>query len=333
MEKQDKPQSPETIVYTPAQVSAMSMAAVDERRKTPGAGIRMHLPDVDKKFLPMRPGELITVLGRPSNYKSGLMQYVARKAAEECDMQAGECVVYVTWEQAIEEMGIVDLAHATGIDAAAIAQGDVRDWDSLMRAAINRGKLPLFVFGHSFARRKSRPRLTLTNVLDALRWLEDTGKFRPRLICLDYLQRILGETGKRSERVMDRRGEMIEAVDASKDMALAMAASTMLGVQAGRQCDERSWKLPWIGDGQETANIEQSSDKMFSVWMPKTSEPAGSTVSEGNSELAVTDNLLILGMPKQKLGPAPAWWPLYVDAAHNEIGCMETKTHSLAHAA
>jgi len=81
--------------------------------------------------------------------------------------------------------------------------------------------------------------------------------------------------------------------------------------------DDRAWKLAYMGDGLESSNIEHTADKMLSVWMPKRTEALGSYIANG--ELQVADTLLLMSMPKQRMGPAGMWWSLYVDATRNLI--------------
>ena len=310
------------IVYTPSEVGTLVLGAVSERKANPGAGIRLGIPEVDAQLLPLRPGELVTITGRPGNYKSGLMQFWARRVANELLASQDEhgIVVYVTWEMAVEEIGLYDLAAATALDAAELAQGRLDDaaFERLQAAAVRRACIPLWLIGHSIERRKKRPRLTMGNVAKALEWIEDNMEFHPRIVFLDYLQQM--EPERRPGQEVNRRMDIFENVHRCKDMALALGCPVVLGVQATRAVDERTWKLPQIGDQMESSNIEHTADKMISVWMPKTSEPPGLL---GNTDLEVNDNLLILGIIKQKLGPAGGWWGLYVDPTRNVITGLE----------
>jgi replicative DNA helicase len=310
------------ILYTPSEVGTLVLGAVQERRANPGAGIRLGVADVDRQLQPLRPGELVTVTGRPGNYKSGLMQFWARKVAQEL-VAAGDAegvVVYVTWEMAVEEIGLYDLAAATSLNAAEVAQGRLDDeaMERLQAAAMRRACIPLWLVGHSIERRKKRPRLTMSNVARALTWIEDNMQFRPRIVFLDYLQQM--EPERRQGQEVNRRMDIFENVHRCKDMALALGCPVVLGVQAARSTDDRRWKLPQMGDQMESSNIEHTADKMLSVWMPKTSEEIGSWLP--GTELQVSDNLLILGLVKQKMGPAGGWWGLYVDPSRNMIAPM-----------
>lgn len=313
---------PNDIIFTPQQVSTLAMKVVEERKTTPGAGVRLGISSVDKDMLPLRPGELCAVIGRPSNYKTGLMLYAARNEVKKI-LDSGvenECVVYITWEIAVEESGLIELANATHIDVSHIAQGTINDgdWAALMGAALQRAVTPLWVIGHSITYRKKRPTLTMSDVARAMVFIEDKLGYHPRLIVLDYLQQI------QPENSVERRIQMLENVHRAKDMSLAMGCPVMLGVQAKREVDERKFKLPNMGDGMETSNIEHTADKILTVWMPKTTEEAGSLVGSAPSAI-VTDNLLFLGLAKQRYGVAGRIYPLYVDAATNDIAPMETK--------
>lgn len=312
--------SVETLVYTPAEVSSLTIQLVGERRANPSTGVQTGIRDFDDYFLPLRPGQLATIIGRPSNYKSGLAQFIARFNAQEIvrmGLQDKEYVAYLTWEQAIEEMTLYELAQATGQDARQLEQGQVNDWEALMFAATRRGSLPFWLFGHSISRRRQRPRMTMRDAEQSLYFVEDSWGLRPRLIVLDYLQRIAPEPGRQSG---DIRIQMIDNVDRAKDLALAMGCPLILPCQAGRQVDSRSVKLPSMGDGQECSNIEQSSDRIITVWMPKTSEPIGSPLPDVlNIPLVVTENLLLVSVPKQKMGPAGEVFTMLVEPGRNEI--------------
>ncbi len=319
------------IVYTPAEVGTLVLSAVQDRREHPGAGVRSYIPVLDKHLLPLRPGELVTVMGRPSNYKTGLMQFWARNVAHEIvDTDAEhEVVIFVTWEMAVEELGLYDLAGTAQLDASEISQGRVDDtaWDRLQTAAMQRATIPLWIVGHSIERRRKRPDLTLSNVARALLWIDSEMGYHPRIVFLDYLNQMQPEKGE------DRRMQVFENVRRCKDMALALGCPVVLGVQAGRQVDERNWKLPEMGDGLESSNIEHTADKMLSLWMPKTTEPTGSELhvpGAKESHIEINDRLLVVGLKKQKLGPANKVAFLSVDAASNRITDLDLHSDSPA---
>lgn len=306
----------QTIVYTPGEVADLTLKTIESRQATRDRGITTGIEAVDGVLKPMRPGELVTIIALSSNWKTGLMQYLARRAASAIGA-ADECVLYVTWEIAVEEAGLLDLANATSIDIGDISEGNVSDWDTLKRAAVERGALPIVVIGHSLERRKSRPALTLTNVALAVRWLEDTLGLRVRLACLDYLQRIEWEGDG------EARHQYARNVQRSKDMALALGCPVLLGCQAKQELMDRAWKLPRMNDGMETSAVMHASDKIIGLWRPVVTDGPGAVIGDG---LKISDDLLLLGLAKQRFGQVGSWWPLSVDFARNHVrGLMDIR--------
>ena len=110
----------------------------------------------------------------------------------------------------------------------------------------------------------------------------------------------------------------MEAVNQAKDIGVAFDCPVLLLTQVGRDLSDREFKLPKLDDGQESSNIEQTADKYLSVWYPIKSEKEG--VKLGGYPVSV--NLLVMGVLKQKMGPAPKTFFLYVDPERNIIGDM-----------
>ncbi len=314
------------IVHSPNDAVAAALETIRERRTTVGVGARTGIETLDEYLLPARPGELVTVIGQSSNYKSGLMQWWARHTAEQivAEKIVDQCAVYVTWEQAIEEMLVFDLAATARISATDIFQGKVSDEEMRRleeQVGARRSVMPLYLIGHSLGEGKARPRLTLDAIAHALAMIRTEFGLTPRIIMLDYLQQIDPGQGE------DRRMQVFYNVYRCKDMSLAMACPVVLGCQANRRVYAEDWGVPGMADGLETSNIEHTSDKMLGVWMPKTKHEQGATLKAENGQtLTVTDNLLIVKVLKQKMGPAGRWFPLWVDPATNFIGPMDTAT-------
>ena len=269
-------------------------------------------------LLPFRPGELVTVLGYTSNYKSGLMNWLSKQAIKEIikDKTDDEFVARVTWEQSVEEDTLSWLAGDADLSITRLARGlvDDKEWKILERSSVKRATTPMWIVGHSQLeqkeRRRSRPRMTMNDVALALEYICNDAtekKIKPKMIVLDYLQRI---------RPDQKDGE------SKRDAAIAFGCPVLLGVQTGRQVMEREDKTPTIDDGQETSNIEQSSDKMFGVWYPIKTEPMGSPLMG----MTVNKNLLIVRLLKQKLGEAPKTFALYVDPEKNLLASLERNT-------
>jgi len=315
---------PRTI-FEPQRVGELALDEVRKCIAMAGKGVALGWPAIDATIKPLIAGNLCVVQAYTSNYKTGFMMNWARKMARnivEQDWQDA-VVVYVSWEDTVEEMGIYDLAHATTINASAIQDGKLNDAEvrRLEAAAFKRGALPLWVLGNSLADRREQPRMTLTQVRDALGWIEEQMNRRFVAIFLDYLNLIPPEGAHAFGD--NRRTDIMELTYRARDLSFTAGAPVIMGAQSKRESTDRIWKLPQKQDAQESSAIEQYSHTMLSLWRPILTEipdqplkgPDGKTMND----LRVTDNLLILGLNKQKRGPAGGWWPLYVDPARNEI--------------
>jgi len=325
----------EAITYTPngAVKSALdTIEAIQQESKKPNPdyGVLFGLPDVDKVMFPGRPGHVIAILGRTSHGKSLVMQWWARQQAgfiRERQAQGlsngDECVVYVTWEQAIEEMICFDLAQAAKIPARDVMLGKLSDQqmsDLRMVHGPRRIATPIYLIGHSVQEGKARPALTLSAIRDGLRALTDTYDIKPRVLFLDYLQQITPEEGLTMEE------QTRHNATALKDLAFEMRCVVVIGTQAKRESYKNHW-LPKIDDSQWTSSLEQTCDAVWGIWYPLKSEglEPGDTISKGNTLMEVTENLFIMGILKQRWGTSGNWWPLHVEPAVNDIHEMRTE--------
>lgn len=304
-------------VFSPPVISERTLAVIEERVQDPHSGLATGIdPIIDKILLPMRPGELIGILGYTSNYKTGLMNFIARHHAKRLQGNGNtkQAVVSVLWEQSIEEQGVVDIAQLIHLDATKMMRGelDAEGIVKLKKGAEERGKLPWWLIGHSVMDSKRRPRMSMSDVAHAMDVLTEEVGIEPILINLDYLQRIRREKN-------DMREGYMEIVDRAKDMSLSLSAPVILGCQAKRDVKRREWKVPQQDDAQETSNFEQTCDKLISLWMPKNDMPLDQPIKIAGKMYDVTENMLLLQVLKQKFGPAPRLFRLHVKPEVNEI--------------
>ncbi len=316
-------------VFNPQQAMKLAVQAVDDR-KLAGSGILSGIPGLDDVMLPMKRGDLVVMLGYTSNGKSLIMSAMANHALTQLAPDSNEVVIYVSWEQSVEEQTLLDISRLSRIPCNHLYKGDLSEseWMTMMQTAVNRASQPLWLIGHSDAAEKRRPRLSMTDLAIALDYIVDVQKKKPKLIVLDYLQRI----NRNDCKTTDARLAYMDIVDRVKDMALAFSTPVILGCQAGRGSQSGEWRMPGIDDGQETSNIEQSADKFLSVWMPKTSIAVGSKVGLPGTDIRVpvTENLMFMELWKNKYGAAPRLLPLFVKPEIGQIYKMDTRTGNQA---
>ena len=166
-----------TIVYDPQAASKLAVDLVGSLRKDAGGGIKSGIADLDNVLLPFRPGELVTVLGYTSNYKSGFMNWLSKEALKTIDPDGNEFVARVTWEQSVEEDTLSWLAGDAELSVTNLARGLVneQEWVRLQVSSIHRAVTPMWIIGHSQLERandkKARPRMTMTDVGLALEFI------------------------------------------------------------------------------------------------------------------------------------------------------------------
>jgi replicative DNA helicase len=316
-------QSTSSIIYDPAQAASLTLQALQEvQAGTPG--LRFGIPDVDNYLLPMRPGDLVVLSGQVSNYKSGTANWITKQALNQIKPDQNEVVVKITWEQSVEEDTLSWIAGNSGLSITAMARGTLGEpeWVVMRQSYAKRLVTPLWIVGHSVkdvqSGKRARPRLCLNDVSQALELIckgATDEEHSIKLIVMDYLQRIRPNPEFTSRPM---REQIMEAVNQAKDIGVAFDCPVLLLTQVGRDISDREIKLPRLDDGMESANIEQTADKYLSVWYPIKSEKEG--VKLGGYPVSV--NLLIMGLLKQKMGPAPKTFYLYVDPERNVLGQM-----------
>lgn len=316
------------VSFSPQQASRLAVDMIGDNRAHMGEGLKLGIPTVDTHLVPIRAGQLVTVLGYTSNYKSGFMNWMAKQALKTIDPDSSKIVIKVTWEQSVEEDTLSWLAPDANLSITKMARGllDEAEWKLLISASIRRAVIPLWVVGHSQMEyknmRKARPRMSMRDVARAMEFIihDATAEtLSPVLVVLDYLQRIRAD----EQDGDNRRVQMMEAVNLSKDLGIAYGCPVVLGVQTNRAEQGRSDKIPMINDGQETSNIEQSSDVSFGLWYPiRTEEPGRNGQPAVVNGYPVTKNLLFCRLLKQKLGEASITYALHIDPELNIITAM-----------
>ena len=170
-------------IYSPDMVSTMAVQEVEYYHNEPG--IKTGYANLDKVMNPMRPGQLIPVLGFTNHFKSGLMDGLSQNAAAQISLQDTESIViYVTWEDSIETIGIKNLAAYSRLDTTALVRGELSkdEWARLRRAAVERAQKPIWLIGHTTQQYRRRQRPTLPDVWQFLEYLVDIQGKKPALL-------------------------------------------------------------------------------------------------------------------------------------------------------
>lgn len=301
------------LVFTPVEASNATEKYIKEIKANDGDGMPLYIPKMEynpatqKGFLPVKRGELITVLGRPGNGKTGFMFRWARMRANDLHRQALDgnetaaksVVLYFTLEQLVEELRLFHVAAEQGISATDMANGRLAEeqWEFVTNSLRNLYTTPLWLAGKSLERRKTKIKLTeeaLFGVMASIeKWQGDNIEMQLDSVYVDYAQRFRSD----GQEWTQFYGNLINGL---KEGAGDFATRMIVGVQAKREVDKYDPPIPGMDDGQWTSGIEQQSDGMISVVRPSHYKSKGETfddvVVRGHTQMVVT-------VLKRKLGP------------------------------
>jgi replicative DNA helicase len=254
-------------LFTAPQAARAALAELAYRREHRDQGIYLGIPDLDSALTPILSDNLVSIVANPGNGKTRFMLRWAQEQAKKIAAagEKGKAVIFVTYEQSVEDLKIILAAADCGVSIEAMIRGTISeaDWNKVTTSLTQSIGVPLSIIGHSKDRRNRRPRLSMDNVEAEIAYHIDQLGIQPHMIFIDYLQRIPAPRAG-----ADRRMEVSENMDRCKDAALKYGAPWVVGVQAKREVLARSLPIPMLPDGQETSNIEQASDVVLSLTRP-----------------------------------------------------------------
>lgn len=282
---------------------------------------------LDKHVIPMHPGDLTAIVARPGHGKSSLMAYIAKRTARQIAARGDtqKCVVYVSWEQSVEEIEAFFQSGDNKFTSTDLAWGRA-DLDDVRRGAIKRVNLPIWVIGYSIKDAdKKKPVMTIEAVYESIRAMKFEYNNEPSLICLDYLQ-IIPVSAK-----MERTKEVTEATIQAKHLAMEIGVPIVAGVQASREADNRKNQPPAMSDAQWSSAIEQTADKQLSLLKPSKILAYGEDIEVGGLPYTVNDSLLVIKLLKQRLDNGTGIWAVRFEA--QSLTMSDYGHHSLSEGA
>ncbi len=307
------------FLHMPADSTTATVRHMEWLQTAPRVTWEVHSVNNKNSFTPMLPGQITTVIARPGNGKTSTMVYLARRVAERCDFSKGECVIYITWEESIQQMEEKLLATMGGPTPKDIAWGDY-NMDEVKKLFIKRVKIPLIILGKNMSHDASVARgpMYIETVRAIIEKLFYEFKLKPVLILGDHVHRI--PIPKTRDRKSDLTEAMIDLDELTKDVNVSM----VLGVQANRAVDKQTLPIATLAGAEGASAIEQVSHRMIGLLRPITVTPENGMpldfVDINSQEYKVDDNLLIMRLLKQRdYLPKKHLYPLHFNPARFEL--------------
>lgn len=313
MSIKNDPSYMDDYIFPPELLGTSTEQLIEEYQRTPGKGLCTYTP-IDKHLKPIIGAQFGSILAFTSNGKTTISSNIAFENAKRVSDPEKDIILGFVWEQAVQEMVIADLTRYSSfvtIDDLLYKQLSSRQLTEFRKAIDERKKLPWWLVGHSLLEHKRRPRMSALDVQHACELVVDRYKMNIKLIVIDYIQRT------RLLRRETREGYM-EAVDTYKDLTFMFGCPVIANSQAKREVNHKEFALPDVDDGQETSNLEQSSNWMVGAWMPRKNYPLDtrenpSVLVYENHGWRVTENLVVYRVLKQVLGAAPVTGAMHLD--------------------
>jgi len=307
MSSLSKPKDLDKTLFNPHKISTLTVESIEREKKSPEF-LNVGEEIFGDIFVMARKSKVIGLLGDTSQGKTSLMRFMAGNMAKQIDSDNGEIGLFITWEDNVEDFGMVDFANISKIPVKSLYNGQVGEGEftRMMKAAAVRAGTPLWLAGHSEVS-EARPMLNMTDVFSICDNLKNKQNKRIRFIFLDYLQRINREDTK--ER--DTRMQFVKIMDMVKNLALSYQVCVFIGSQVRRDQVEKTSKdrQPQTHWAMETSNFEHSCDGMMSVWMPfmskdiyKVGDSLEAKVGVDSQPIIVTKELTSIEILKQKKG-------------------------------
>jgi replicative DNA helicase len=150
-------------------------------------------------------------------------------------------------------------------------------------------------------------------------------RIRPTLVILDYVQLLQGDDMAMTDR--SKTAQVTAAIEGAKNLAVNLDVPVVMAVQAGRQTDSRGDYMPTMSDAQWASAIEQACDVVLGVHRPIRRDDLADQVRGGQTIRAdingqsyvVNDQLMVVGLVKQRAGKGAGRYPVYLDPVKLEM--------------
>lgn len=281
-------------IHDPATISARTIESV-QRGKETHKSLSLGVAGLES-YVMARANKVNGLLADTSQGKTSVMGIIARNFASQ--IQEDEVGVFVTWEDTVEDFSMNDIANYSKIPLASLYHGDVKEYQfkSMLRAAAERAKSPLWVIGQSESVEGVQPRMTMTDINEAVSYIAGQGK-KIRFAFFDYLQRM----GRQDSKERDTRMQYSGLMDAVKEFTLGFHPTTFIASQVTRSHVEKTkWRQPQTHWAMETANFEHTCDGMLSLWYVNKSKDVYKIGDPLGDELFVTEDVMLIEILKQK---------------------------------
>ncbi|GIG57102.1 replicative DNA helicase [Longispora fulva] len=239
-------------------------------RRTGLVGLSTGLADLDRLTHGLQDGHVWLIAGRPGMGKSVAVVSLARSVA----INQRKPVLVFSLEMSKQEIMTRLLSAESGVPTDRLLTGKLTDgeWSRITQVGGRVDDAPMFVIDD--------PDLTLLDIRTRARRL--ARRHGLALIVIDYLQ-LMGTSGPRRE---SREREVAEISRGLKLLAKEMACPVVAAAQLNRGPEQRTDRVPQLGDLRESGALEQDCDAAILLHRPDYYDPESHRPGEADFILA-----------------------------------------------
>lgn len=317
------------LMYNPPRAVTATMNEV-ERRSRLVSELTWGIPEIDTKFNPVLPGEVMVKIARPGMGKTISSIYLTKhwsKAVRKNIVNGKpQVVVYFTVETMIEQFMMVYTSGDSGQTVSNIGRGKADKGKIQMALAKTMGE-NLFIVGQS-QETEATGGVYFPSMLDLDRALTEIRSqgYQIASVFVDYIQQV-GDSHNRFPTGKERTAVVEENVALCKALANKHKTGFVVDAQAGRQVDDYGGiRFPLLDDAQHASLIEQAADKVFSITLPAKYIEEGTNIAINGFLYEVKPSTMGLKMVKQRFGECTKSdvWILDVDLGKAEMKIQAT---------
>ena len=263
--------------------------------------------------------QLIIIQAYTGHGKSIIADIILKYMAEQC--QKNECVVKVSYENTLQEDGVKRVAAQLGVPANNVLEGKLNDMQlaEVNTVAMQIAKTPLWWVGpdENTSRHFRLPKISELMVM--LRRLVEEQHIYPRMIVIDHFHEIPIERHTNSDvSSLGGNVKMLTALSfAFPNCPLVVLAQSNRDSQK-----EKKFKLPYLDGLKGTSDLESAARFVLSLWIPARSEGYKAGIDDikiGKDYYLVTDDLMVMGVMKQKYAAYPVLAATKIDWENYEV--------------
>jgi hypothetical protein len=293
------------------------MAAVRDNQKfmveNEHLALKFPIPELRHYFHPTYPGKQTTIQAQSHNGKSNFMDYWAHQAAQEL-AESGRpgVIVKINTEDSVEMQIAAELSRGGAGTMNDLQTGVIKDPEKYIRVETEAGSLPIVFIGESMGMDdNTAAELYWSNIVLLVDFVrkEFFAEVMPIAgLFVDYIQALAFDPDVKSRSQIEQT-RRIQVMNDETNIRRSLKYFACPGVVAAQSKQDEQlstagqlMKLPGYWDIQETANVAQHTDFMYSLWFPKMHYPVGSMQSHRSVPwtLAVKDDQMWVKSLKHK---------------------------------